>query len=562
MTPKRPNVIVVITDDQGFGDCSFYGNPVLSTPHMDAIATEGISFDQFHVTPMCAPTRGALFSGVHPMRNMALSTTDGRHSLRPDLPCMPAAFADGGYRTGLFGKWHLGRNWPNRPHDKGFERFFGHFGFGLTGISCHWNSDYQDPWLVDETGDAFRAEGFCTDVFFSEAMNWIGGGSEPFYAVIATNAPHFPFWAPHDLTARYRDTDNPEFFAMMKNIDDNLGRLDAFLHENALYEDTILLFLTDNGPVGGASTWTGGLRGGKGSPWEGGHHVPLFVRHPAGGIAGGRVVRGLATVEDLYPTLLDLCSVPAPDNAAFDGMSLAAQMRGEVDEIEERRWVVQIDRGKITPKTACIMWRSWRLLWSDSLYDIDKDPHQDEQIASLHPDVFYDMWGRYQEWFGPLAGPAEETLPEHIGSPEQEQVILDGSHARGGTDGQPGVRLAKNKSGQLQGPWLVEVHRSGLYRFNLRRWPAESGLALTDGAPPFETKCSGEPEPAGVALPIAQGLLDVDGYQYRRDIGDDPAAVSFEIELEAGRHAIRGAFADAANRPVCSAYYAEVTYCG
>ncbi|MBD3240636.1 MAG: sulfatase-like hydrolase/transferase, partial [Chitinivibrionales bacterium] len=147
---KRPNVLVIITDDQGFGDCSFYGNPVLKTPHMDTLATEGVSFGQFHVTPMCAPTRGAFMSGVHPLRNMALSTTDGRHCLRPELPCMPQAFADAGYRTALFGKWHQGRNWPNRPQDKGFQYLRGFYGFGTTGISCRWNCDYQDPWLVDE----------------------------------------------------------------------------------------------------------------------------------------------------------------------------------------------------------------------------------------------------------------------------------------------------------------------------------------------------------------------------------------------------------------------------
>jgi len=563
MPSSRPNVLVILTDDQGFGDCSFYGNPVLQTPHMDAIAREGISFDQFHVTPMCAPTRGAFFSGVHPLRNMALSTTDGRHSLRPELPCMPQAFADAGYRTGLFGKWHLGRNWPNRPQDKGFGTLRGHYGFGTTGISCRWNCDYQDMWLVDERGEEFQTEGFCTDVLFDQAMGWIDerepDDDEPFYAVIATNAPHFPFWAPHDLTAKYTDTDNPEFFAMMENIDHNLGRLDAFLTERGVREDTILLYFTDNGPVGGASTWTAGLRGNKGSPWEGGHRVPLFARYPAGDIAGGRVVEGLCTVEDLYPTLLELCDVPAPQDAAFDGVSLAGAMRGS-DEVPDRRLVVQIDRGTISPKSACIMYRQWRIVWSDSLYDVVADPHQDEQIAARHPDVFYDLWAGYQQWFNPLHGPAEESLPEHIGNPAQELVILDSSHARGGTDGQGGVRQGIGKRGRLQGPWLVEAHRSGRYRVTLRRWPRESGLALREGCPPFQTRCSGKPEPEGVALPIVLGLLEVDGFQHHSPIAGDPTGIAFEIALDVGRHELRGAFADAQQHALCSAFYAEVEY--
>lgn len=562
MSSKKPNVLVVLTDDQGFGDCSFYGNPVLKTPHMDSIATEGISFEQFHVTPMCAPTRGAFFSGVHPMRNMALSTTDGRHCLRPELPCMPQAFADAGYRTALFGKWHQGRNWPNRPQDKGFQHFRGHYGFGTTGISCHWNCDYQDPIIVNELGEYSQAEGFCTDVFFNECMDWIGDDEQPFYAVLSTNAPHFPFWAPHDLTEQYKDTDNPEFFAMMKNIDDNIGRMQAFLKESDIYDDTVVLFFTDNGPVGGRSTYTAGLRGGKGTPWEGGHNVPLFVRFPSGGIAGGRVVTGLCTVEDLYPTLLDICDVAAPDDAAFDGMSIAAAMRGEEDEIAERRLVVQIDRGSITPKTACIMYRDWRIVWSDSLYNVAEDRHQDHQIAEQHPDVFYDMWKNYQQWFGPLSGPAEETLPEHIGNPAQELVTLDSSEARGGTDGQAGVRTATNKRGKLQGPWLVEAHRSGRYQITLRRWPAESGLKLDEGTPPFETRCSGKPEPEGVALPIVHGLLTVDGFQYQETVTDDPTAICFDIELEAGRHELIGAFADNDHQPLCSAFYADICFNG
>ena len=558
-TKKRPNVLVVLTDDQGYGDCSFYGHPFLKTPHMDAIAQDGISFEQFHVTPMCAPTRGAFMSGVHPLRNMALSTTDGRHCLRPDLVCMPQAFADAGYRTGLFGKWHQGRNWPNRPQDKGFQRFYGHYGFGTTGISCHWDCDYQDPIVVDEN-DAFnQAEGFCTDVFFDAALDWMGQDDEPFFAMIATNAPHFPFWAPHDLTEKYKDTDNPEFFAMMENLDDNLGKMDVFLRDNNLYEDTIVLFFTDNGPVGGRSTYTAGLRGGKGTPWEGGHNVPLFVRYPNGGINDGRVVQSLCTVEDLYPTLIDLCDVPAPAESAFDGINLAAVMRGE-DTIPDRRLVVQIDRGSITPKTACIMYKDWRLVWSDSLYNIKNDRHQDEQIAAQHPDVFYDMWSNYQHWFGPLHGPAEETLPEHIGNPAQALVTLDSSQAKGGTDGQAGVRQGINKKGTLQGPWLVEAHRSGRYKIVLRRWPKESGLALGDGTPPFETKCSGKAEPEGVAFPIAQGVLAVNGFPHRQGIEDDACGIHFEIELTAGRHEFCGAFADEDNQPLCSAFYAEVTY--
>ncbi len=556
---RRPNVLVIITDDQGFGDCSFYGNPVLKTPHMDTLAGEGVSFGQFHVTPMCAPTRGAFMSGVHPLRNMAVSTTDGRHCLRPELPCMPQAFADAGYRTALFGKWHQGRNWPNRPRDKGFEHFRGFYGFGATGISCHWNCDYQDPWLCDEQGNEGQAEGFCTDVFFDEAMRWIDEGDGPFFGVIATNAPHFPFWAPHELADKYRHTDNPEFFGMMENLDDNLGRIEDFLRRRSLRDDTIVMFFTDNGPVGGRSTYGAGMRGGKGTPWEGGHRVPLFVRYPRGGIEGGRVVEGLCTVEDLFPTLLELCDVPTPENAQFDGTSIAGPLRGQAG-VPDRRLVVQIDRGKLDPKTACIMWRNWRVLWCDSLYDLDSDPGQDHNVVHDNPAVFADLWCGYQQWDNPRVGPAQQHLPEHIGNPAQDLVILDSSEALGGTDGQAGVRQGKARNGRMQGPWLVHAHRGGRSEIKLRRWPRESGLRLTEGTPAFETTCSGAAEPEGVAFPITQAQLSVDGFAYTAHIQDDPTAICFEIELSEGAHELRGGFYGADGEPLCPAFYAEIRY--
>ena len=176
---ERPNVIIVLTDDQGYADLSLHGNPVLQTPHMDRLATTGVQFDQFHVTPMCTPTRGAMLTGVHPLFNGANSTKHGRHSLRPELPTMPETFADAGYRTAIFGKWHLGRNWPNRPQDVGFQYVRGHYGYGPTGVSSRWDNDYYNTWMMDENDQEIQGEGFCTDIFFNEAMSWIGEEKRP-----------------------------------------------------------------------------------------------------------------------------------------------------------------------------------------------------------------------------------------------------------------------------------------------------------------------------------------------------------------------------------------------
>lgn len=557
---RRPNILLVLTDDQGYGDLSLHGNPVVQTPHLDRLGREGMRFDQFHVTSMCTPTRGALMTGKHPLANAAMSTAHGRHSLRPDLPTLPRTLSDAGYRTGLFGKWHLGRNWPNRPVDKGFERFYGFYGFGPTGISCRWNCDYIDPWFIDQDREV-QPDGFCTDILFDQTMKWIDDltdSSQPFFAMIATNAPHFPFWAPKELTAKYADTKNPEFFAMVANIDDNMGRLERFLSERGLQDDTIVVFLTDNGTVGGETTFNAGMRGHKATPWEGGHRVPLFIRYPRGGIEGGRVINGLSDVRDLFPTLIELCGLSMPDTAEVDGISLVPTLQKGRPLPEDRKLIMQIHQGDLTSKTACVMWRDKRLLWEDALYDLSTDFDQTDNVAEKHTDEFYAMWRHYQQWYGKVKPAANEILPEHIGHEHQDEVLLDTSMCPNGTDGQKGVRLANPNRGGMPGPWHVEAHRTGAYRISLRRWPVESGLKLTDAAPEFLTQCSGKPLPQGVAFPIAQATLDVDGLQKRQPVGDDPTAIHFDIFLEKGPHTLLARFRDKDGKALCGAFYAHV----
>ncbi len=556
----RPNLLIILTDDQGYGDLSLHGNPVVQTPHLDRLGREGVRFDQFHVTSMCSPSRGALLTGRHPLANAAMSTAHGRNTLRPGLPTLPQALKDAGYRTALFGKWHLGRNWPNRPTDRGFQRFYGFQGFGPTGISSRWNSDYIDPWFLD--GDReIQARGFCTDILFDEAMKWIGQANhakQPFFAMIATNAPHFPFWAPKELAAKFAHTKNPEFFAMVANLDANAGRIERFLAEHGLRDNTIVVFLTDNGTVGGASTFNAGMRGHKATPWEGGHRVPLFVRWPRGEIEGGREIDGLADVTDLFPTLLELCGVPMPAEARPDGISLVPALRSLSPLPEHRKLVMQIYQGSLNPKTACVMWRGLRFLWQDALYDLAADFGQETNIAEKLPGNFELMREHYRQWFAQVEPATREILPEHIGHAHQPEVILDGSMCPNGTDGQAGVRRALPDKGGMPGPWHVLAHHGGRYRITLRRWPLESGLKLAEGAPPFETACSGPPEPEGVALPITQATLEVDGKRLRQPVGEDPAAIAFETTLDAGAHTLLARFYGQNETPLCGAFYAHV----
>lgn len=562
-TPANaPNVILILTDDQGYGDVSLHGNPVIETVHMDRLAQEGVRFEQFHVTAMCSPTRAALLTGRSSLENGVISTCQGLHTLREGFPTLPEALQAGGYTTGIFGKWHLGRNWPNRPVDRGFDENFVLYGFGTTGISSRWNNDYVETW-VEHNGVEMQAPGFCTDAIFDAAMTWIderAKAPEPFFAYISTNAPHFPFWAPEAWTEPFRDTDNPEFFAMLKNLDDNLGRLLAFLEERELAEDTIVMFLSDNGPVGGKSTFNAGMTGGKATPWEGGHRVPLFIRYPAGGLTDGRVVEGLADVTDLFPTLLALTGVDAPKTANLTGENLVPAMLGEGD-IPTRTLVMQIQQHNLDPQMAAVMHGPWRILWADTLYNIEADLAQQNKVEREHPDVFVDLWSDYKSYYYEHRETASTPPGEIIGSPHQPVVVLDGSNWVGGPrgDGQQNVREATDRRTPPEGaPWKVLAHTAGEYRITLRRWPVESGLALDAGCPPFETRLSGKPLPAGRALPIDHATLDIDHQRFTASVEDDPTAITVIADLGQGAHRLHGIFRDAEGQPLCGSFYAYI----
>ena len=294
----RPNVIVVLTDDQGYGDLSYTGNPVLRTPALDRLQAESVRFTDFHVCPVCTPTRGELMTGCDSLRNGATFVSMGRALLRTDLPTAADIFAANGYRTGLFGKWHLGDNYPYRPQDRGFQEAIWHPSWGVTSAADVYGNDYfDDTYRHRDRMEEFR--GYCTDVWFEQATAWIrrcARGGEPFFAYVATNAPHGPLWVPDHYRDPYRGAvadgrvtaDHASFFAMIACIDENLARLDWFLHQSGLYDNTIFVFMTDNGTASGEAVYNARMRGKKSSIYDGGHRVPCLLRWPGGGIGGLR----------------------------------------------------------------------------------------------------------------------------------------------------------------------------------------------------------------------------------------------------------------------------------
>ena len=331
--PERPNILFILTDDQGYGDFSAHGNPILKTPHLDALHAQSVRFTDFHVSPTCSPTRSALFTGRHEFKNGITHTILERERLTLDVTTLAQVLKTAGYTTGIFGKWHLGDEPAYQPGARGFDEVFIHGGGGLGQSypgSCGDvpGNTYFDP-VIRHNGTFKKTTGFCTDVFFSQATRWIESAKKPgrpFFAYIATNAPHSPYTARPEDAALYRckvgtgpDAESvANFFGMIHNIDENVGRLLAFLDAQDLTRDTLVIYMNDNGTAAGAKIFNAGMRAQKGTPWLGGTRASSFWRWPGHFTPGN--VAALTAHLDFFPTLAELA-----------GASLAPAVRAQIE---------------------------------------------------------------------------------------------------------------------------------------------------------------------------------------------------------------------------------------
>ncbi|MEM7015571.1 MAG: arylsulfatase, partial [Verrucomicrobiota bacterium] len=352
---EAPNVILIITDDQGYGDVSAHGNPILKTPNLDQFREQSVRLTDFHVAPMCSPTRGQLLTGIDAMRNGCTAVCQGRSMMRAELPTMADFFAESGYATGHFGKWHLGDSYPHRPQDRGFQETIHHRAWGITSLADRWENRenaYFDP-ILSHNGVDKQFNGYCTDIFFDEAMKWIEqqkAAEKPFFVYLPTNTPHVPDICPEKYSEPYRGEHSDgkpipaAFYGMIANLDENLGRLDEFLEEKGLADNTLVIYMADNGTQStrAKEIFNAGMRDKKTSVYEGGHRVPFFLRWPGGNLVHGTDVDELTQVQDLLPTLIELCGLePIKAPLPFDGVSLAGLFSGDVTELPDRKLVVQ-----------------------------------------------------------------------------------------------------------------------------------------------------------------------------------------------------------------------------
>ena len=518
---RRPNVVLVMTDDHGYGDLGLHGNPHVRTPHLDRFGRDGVRFTRFYVSPLCSPTRASLLTGRYHYRTGVLHTSRGAAKMHGDEVTVAEQLRAAGYRTGIFGKWHLGDNFPMRPSDQGFEESLIHKS-GAINTGPDQPSSYFDPRLWHNNAP-LQTQGYCTDVFFTAALRFIEENrARPFFVYLPTNVPH----APLDITDRYvapykamgLSDRTARFYGMVENMDENFGRLLETLERLGLRENTLVVFLTDNGPAG-EKRFDAGLRGNKGQVYEGGIRVPCFIQWPAR-FAGGRTSDRIAAHIDLMPTILDASDAPPPATHRMDGTSLLPLL---TDATPASRWpertlFIQFHRGlevKRYQHFAAITQRFKLIGYPGThtqedldtsgqppvleLYDLAADPGEKREVSAAHPEVRARLLHDYEAWFDDVRR-TRNFLPGTI-------------HL--GAAAEPAAHLSRYQDGGYPGGvatgWKVRVLNGGRYEITFVRGPHPGAANLVVA---WAGRTQRQPLPEGrdsaqFELTAGEGILDI-----------------------------------------------------
>ncbi len=568
----KMNVIFILTDDQGYGDMSCHGNPNIKTPAIDRLHAESICFENFHSGTTSAPTRAGLMTGHYCNSTGVWHTIMGRSILSSEEVVLPEAFLNSGYKTAMFGKWHLGDNYPYRPHDRGFETALYSGGGGIGQTPDYWDNNYFDDTYF-RNGIPEKHKGYSTDILFDEAMQFIDtnkNGTQPFFCYLSTPAPHAPF----NIADKYYNLfkDNPDvvnagFYGMIVNLDENLARLDSYLKKNKLDKNTIVIFMTDNGTDRGVELdenqfrtrgYNANMRGLKGSVYDGGHRVACMIRIPGKKPA---IIHTLSSYVDFMPTMVDLCKLQMSHPVKFHGVSLVPVINGGA--IAERYIFNDTQRGEnlVRGKAYCVMSQQWRLVNGKELYNIEKDPEQRDDISSRHTELVEQMKQAYGEWWNMTNGRANRLEYITVGSPLANPVVLNGHDThdnlqRGTPWNQEYVRIAV----RTHGYWAIEVAEDGQYVMEVYRYAPEAHLPLLSSAPQGIDVPNGKPYPAGQALDIQGAVIRLNGKETGRTMINssfNKEAIAVPVTLRRGEYNLEGNFIDK-DGEFCS-FYVKIT---
>ncbi|MBH54795.1 MAG: arylsulfatase [Opitutaceae bacterium] len=499
---SQPNVVIIISDDQGYGDFGAMGNEVIETPHIDAMAQNSVLWDNYYVSPVCSPTRASLMTGRYNHRTYCVDTWLGRSMMHTDEVTIAEVLQENGYATGIFGKWHLGDNYPMRTIDQGFEESIVHRGGGLgqPADPIENNRRYTDPILI-HNGREVQTTGYCTDVYYDYTIDWIRKVQQegrPFFAYLPTNAPHGPYHdVPEDLRKHYLNKDLQSLFranvrdvnaeidklsriaAMITNFDQNVGRLFQVLKETGQFDNTLVFLMTDNGP--NTFRYVGDFRGMKSNILEGGIRTPLWSHWPAKFNKLQTIEHTVAAHIDLLPTIVEATGATLPEDLEIDGRSLMPQLLEPSKRMAPRTLFLQIHRGVQPQRYHNFMVRDamWKLVHPSGfqkqsfegdpnfqLYNLEKDQGEANNLAEQFPQKVQYLKRLYDDWY-------DDVMTNVLQNPGPPEIIIDGNHEN------PSVltwqdRVAERWSEGSDGHWELNFARNG--RFDIQiDMPREHG---------------------------------------------------------------------------------------
>ena len=521
---KPPNVVIMLIDNHGYYELSCHGHAVVQTPRIDRLAREGVSFSDFNAPPFCSPSRAELLTGRYALRAGIHNTVGGVSILHKNERTLADFLKKAGYRTGVFGKWHLGNTYPYAPRFRGFDEVFIHDGGGVSQLPDYYGNTHMNA-TFEHNGQYVKSRGFSTDVLFDQGIDFIGRNQEnPFLCYIATPAVHFPVLSHPENRKRLEargvdDQRNLPIYSMIENVDDNVGRMLDFLKESGLKDNTLVILASDQGVNDrGAETHRAGKTLNRGVQYDEKHQVYCMIQYPRLTDKQPGTCNQLAGMVDLLPTVLELCDISPPAN--LDGQSLIPLLGGPGQWDNERKLIVQCPRKRERNKweNVSVKCQSWRLVDGNELYDVKNDRGQLVNLIDEQPDLVQALKAGYESFWRTIP-PAGELLSAHtLGAAQARSTRLDGMDWYLGH--QPWTQQGlRNKTSQ--GTWRIEVASAGRYRFELRRYPREAPRPIEAvraqvviGSDKAEVSLTPDATSAVVEMRLHKGEYDMKTYFY------------------------------------------------